>query len=168
MSKESHRSETCPNEQETQASTYEAERSSSSLSDFSLRDALEFGLAPHGAVAAALVVAATAATAATAASLSQSPSEMTGTVTDTGGALHLGAAASSDEAVRSLELRAEDDPELTVPEFKRQDSEWSFLSHSLHTVESRELNELESSDEDRPKPVKTRWRSIKDFFRWRT
>lgn len=47
----------------------------------------------------------------------------------------------------------------------REDSEWSFLSHSLRTVDSVDLNEdLDSSDDDRPMPDAPRWRRMRDYF----
>jgi len=57
--------------------------------------------------------------------------------------------------------------EEAEPHLQREDSEWSFLSHSLHTVDSIELDqELDFSDDDRLLPDVPRWVRMRNYFWW--
>jgi hypothetical protein len=79
-------------------------------------------------------------------------------------ALEANAQLAGDHHLQPLVLECEKESPDGTPELDRQESEWSFLSQSLRTVDSIELNELESSDEDRPLPSIPRWRRVKNFF----
>jgi hypothetical protein len=55
-------------------------------------------------------------------------------------------------------------PDGLVQTLEREDSDWSFLSNSVHTVESVELNEDQDTSEDDRLPQAPRWRRMRDFF----
>lgn len=55
-------------------------------------------------------------------------------------------------------------PDGLAQRLEREDSEWSFLSNSVHTVESVELNEDQDTSEDDRLPQAPRWRRMRDFF----
>lgn len=61
-------------------------------------------------------------------------------------------------------LEDQQPPSDSLPLITREDSDWSFLSNSVHTVESVELSEDvdTSSEEDRPQAP--RWRRMRDYF----
>lgn len=64
-------------------------------------------------------------------------------------------------------LQEQNLPEGLAPHLPREDSEWSFLSQSLRTCDSVDLNEDEdSSEDDRPNDA-PRWRRMRDYI-WRT